>query len=84
MAKAFCFHLPVTFSSAADFLEIGETRALSFGSDVESALVDIAVVTLLELGSALVGDVFSLSDESCLRLRYSLMDNWTTTKCHYR
>lgn len=68
------FNLPVTLSST-DFFEIGEIRVLSFCSVVESAPVDIALVILFELVSTLDGDVFSLSDESCLRLRYSLMDN---------
>lgn len=63
-------------STEADFFEIGETRTFSFCFEVDSALIGIALVTLFELVSALIGDIFSQSDESCLRLRYSLMDNW--------
>lgn len=69
------FNLPVTFSSE-DFFEIGEVREFSFCSDVESALVNIALLTrLFEMVSALIGDVFSPSEDSCLRLRYSFIDN---------
>lgn len=62
--------------SSDDFFDIGEMRAFSVGSVVKLAPVVIALVTLLKFGSVLAGDVLSPSDESCLRLRYSLMDNW--------
>jgi len=54
---------------------MGEIRAFSVCSEVESALVDIALLTFVVLGSDLVGDVLSLSDESCLRFRYSFIDS---------
>lgn len=63
---------------------MGEIRAFSVCLEVESALVDIALLTFVGLGSVLVGDVLSLSDESCLRFRYSFMDSWkrqSVSKC---